>query len=254
MKRVALALSRMALAIVAVLGSFACARAGDAPAGPVSTPTAYPVAAAPASVPDAAPAPPDVASPSPCSGKHIAIASALFDARCELPDKDLDGVRKTFEAAPKSALETSARRVASGHVVFTIANRTQNDVAIPLMFHSAIDPFPVMATKGRAAAIRLHGAEIAEPVENRRQSPRGQYLAITLEAGGQASVELQIVPKKKLESVKDCPPNAKCAPRVTFAPLEAGAYSLRISGPLVALRDDVSAVVAWTHTPSNGRE
>lgn len=243
----------------ALLLSFACGRPNDttpttpttsaAPSPPPVPSLVTPPAASAANRADAEAPLPAASLPSPCSGKHVAIASALFDARCELPEHDLDGVRNAFEAAPKTALKTTARLLADGRVRFTVANESKKAVVIPLMFHSAVDPFPVTAKKGGGPAVMLHGADVSEPDDPRRPRPQGQYLAITVEPGGEASVELRIVPKKKAESLAHCPPNAKCAPRVAFAPLEAGAYSLKIGGPFVAVRDDVSATLTWTYDP-----
>ena len=117
-------------------------------------------------------------------------------------------------------------------------------MTLPLFVHSHVDAFPA-----QAGSLTLTPPVPAWPAGFAFET--GRMLAkVVLPPGGRAwaNVRLDLASLTVTSNdMRDCPPNAKCAPKVVQrGPLPPGTYFLRFKTPLYAARADLEARVRWS--------
>jgi hypothetical protein len=186
---------------------------------------------------------PAEAAASPCEGRAIDLLAAIADPACRIPEAEAGRLREALEDAAKTPLRIDAM-VAQGSLrQVSIVNAGSTPAVLPFLVQPHLDAFPA-----KAGALVLSPPEPAWPGGANFETGR-TFAKVVLAPGGRAfaNVRLHFENLKVVDSdVRDCPPDATCAPRSEQRPLPPNTYTLRFRTPLYASRDDLEARVRWT--------
>ena len=184
---------------------------------------------------------------SPCEGASLDLLAVIADRACRISEAEADRLRKLLEDPALTSLRVDADVRNDRLEQMSIVNTGSATATLPLLVHSHLDTFPVMA-----GSLTLEPAQPAWPADVSFETGR-TLVKLVLPPGARAvaKVQLEFADLTVVSSdVSKCPPDAKCAPqKVVRGPLPPGTYTLRLRTPLYAIRQDLEARVPWQTKP-----
>jgi hypothetical protein len=178
-----------------------------------------------------------------CEGKTIDLLAAIADPACRILEADADRLREALEDPAKTPLRIDAVVTQGALRQLSIVNTGSSPAELPLLVHTHLDAFPA-----KAGSLVLAPPEPAWPPGTKLETGR-TFAKVVLAPGGRAFANLRLHFENLTvvaSVVPDCPPNAKCAPRLERRPLPPNTYTLRFRTPLYASRADLEARLRWT--------
>ncbi len=231
---------RVRACILAFSLAAGCADRALPPEHPLAAPPVPPPSPSPAA-PAASPAVADgKASASPCEGDELDLLAVLANAACRIGEDEGSALRNVLEDPSQAPLEVAATALPDGRVRVRIRNTGKTALSVPLLIHSALDNFSVRAGQRQLAPPQPDWPP-GFAFEHSRMLSK-----LVLAPGGSAEATLRIDPEIVTHEIRNCPPNAKCAPTtVSRGRLPPGETSLTIRTPLYSIRADLAATLAW---------
>jgi hypothetical protein len=180
------------------------------------------------------------ANPSPCEGVQLDLLAVLANAACRISEDEGSALRNVLEDPSQAPLEVAAESLPDGRVRVRIRNTGKAPLSLPFLIHSALDNFPVRAGQRQLAPPRPDWPA-GFAFEHFRMLSK-----LVLPPGGSAEATLRIDPEIVTHEIRNCPPNAKCAPTtVSHGRLPPGETPLTLRTPLYSIRADLAAQTTW---------
>jgi len=231
---------RVLACIVAVSLAGGCAEPAAPPEHPTAAPPASPPSASVAASAPTAVVPGAGANASPCEGAQLDLLAVLANAACRISEDEGNALRNVLEDPGQAPLEVAAESLPDGRVRVRIRNAGKAPLTLPFLIHSALDNFSVRAGQRQLAPPRPDWPA-GFAFEHFRMLSK-----LVLPPGGSAAATLSIDPEIVTHEVRNCPPNAKCAPTtVSRGRLPPGETPLTIRTPLYSIRADLAAQITW---------